>query len=180
MKKLCIVVLIVLLFCCILSCFVGCKESKEPIPFNARGLWVNVKDEFLIQDENRVRDIVYNVEFPDLFEEDSYHHPMIADDSYPIYRAILIKDRSHADEIFEDLGIFDFENRMIIVIIYSQSEGYSISLSNVEIIVDDLLVTLDIRSKWQTMPRLVVSTICLDKIDINTVFVDFQYKKWRD
>lgn len=179
MKKLHIVVLIVLLFFCILICFVGCKESKMPIPFNARSLWVNVKDEFLFRDENRVRNIVYNVEFPDLFEEDSYYHPIIADDSYPIYRTIIIKDQSQADEIFEDLGMFDFETKMIVIIIYSQCETYKISLSNVEKIDDNLLVTIDIRSKWQTIPRLVVSTICLDKIDINAVSVDFKYKKWR-
>lgn len=181
MKKFLLIILVIVLFSCVLTTFVGCEKTpREPTPFAAQLLLNKVKGEFLIQDENRVRRVIYNSEFPELFKEDSYYHPIKPDDSYPSYRAILVNEQSQADKIFDNLGTFDFENKMIVVIIFSECEGHRITLENLEVVDDNLVITIIRQSKAQTMPKLVVFPVSLDRIDVDSVSVNFIDEKWRD
>ena len=173
-KQLLIIQAAILFLIAFTGIFSGCNKERQPLPYNALGMFAQIKTSFLYAEENRIKVAYRNENYdPDDPNSEKYFY----DDTLPPYRVILLKEQSQLEEAFETVSPIDLEQKMVAVILFSLSNCYTFSLDNIVLENGILNFVIEISNNpggLTTEPDLVDYTVSMDKMEIiesNIIFI---------
>ena len=172
-KQLLIIQAAILFLIAFTGIFSGCNKERQPLPYNALGMFAQIKTSFLYAEENRIKVAYQNENYdPDDPNSEKYFY----DDTLPSYRVILLKEQSQLEEAFEIVPSIDLEQKMVVVILFSLSDCSKASLENIVLENGILKFVIDISNKpggLTTEPELIDYTFSMDKIETRETDVIF-------